>query len=184
MRSLFTKYKSVIRFIVLFLGTYLVLTVFYSIYLNLSKGGNYAPDFITNLVAKQSSAVINSFGYSAEVIPHDRVPTMKLIVNGKYLAHIIEGCNSVSVIILFIAFIIAFSQRLRKTLLFILSGAVIIYTVNILRIAILAIALFNYPQYREVLHTVIFPGLIYGMVFILWMIWVRTIKVNETAKNE
>lgn len=183
MKDLFRKYKSVIRFVVLFLGTYLILTLAYSLYLHLSKGSSYPPDYITNLVAKQSSNLLNDFGYEAEVVPHETQPTMKLFVENQYLARIIEGCNAVSIIILFIAFIVAFAENLRKTLLFIFAGAVLIYAVNIIRIAILAMALHKYPNYETVLHGVVFPGIIYGMVFLLWMLWVRMLS-NRSRSNE
>tara|TARA_R110000787_G_scaffold96415_8_gene199839 strand:- start:1460 stop:1891 length:432 start_codon:yes stop_codon:yes gene_type:complete len=135
--------------------------------------GNYYPDFITNLVAKQSSELISSFGYEAKVMPHDTETSMKLYINQTYLARIVEGCNAVSIIILFIAFIISFAEKLKKTLLFLFAGGALIYAVNILRIAILAIAIYKYPEYTETLHEVVFPAIIYGMVFLLWMIWVR-----------
>ena len=83
------------------------------------------------------------------------------------------GCNALSIIILFVSFIIAFAQRFKKTLFYIFAGVVIIYSVNILRITILAIALYNYPEYQHMLHGAVFPGIIYGMVFLLWLIWVQ-----------
>ena len=168
---------------VLFLGTYFLLTVLYALYLQVSKGGSYPPDYITHLVAKQSSTLINSFGYDASVVPHEAQPTMKLFVEGFYLARIIEGCNAISVIILFIAFVMAFAQRFRKTLFFILAGAVIIYTINILRIAILAIALYRHPEYEQTLHGVVFPGIIYGIVFLLWMLWVRIVSKGKEGTD-
>ena len=183
MKALFYKYKSVLRFVLLFLGTYLLLTILYALYLQLSKGGSYPPDYITHLVAKQSSTLINGFGYDANVIPHETQPTMKLFVEGQYLAQIIEGCNAISIIILFVAFVVAFAQRFRKTLFFILAGTVIIYSVNILRIAILVIVLYRYPEYEHTLHGVIFPGIIYGIVFLLWMLWVRIISKGKEGAD-
>ncbi|MEM7187791.1 MAG: exosortase family protein XrtF [Bacteroidota bacterium] len=183
MKQLILKYKSVIRFVALFLGSYLVLTGAYALYLHLSKNGSYPPDLVTNLVARQSSQLIESFGYEAAIVPHESQPTMKLFVEREYLARIIEGCNAVSIIILFIAFIIAFAEKWKKTLLFIFAGAVLIYGVNVIRIALLAIALYTYPQHEHVLHGVVFPGIIYGMVFLLWMLWVRTVSRTKQAKT-
>ena len=181
MKDLFVKYRSVVRFIVLFLGSYLVLTGLYAGYLHLSKSGNYPPDYITNLVARQSSTLIGSFGYDAAIVPHEAQPTMKLFVEGQYLARIIEGCNAVSIIILFIAFVIAFAENLKKTALFIFAGAVLIYAINVIRITILAIALYKYPDQENLLHGVVFPGIIYGMVFVLWMLWVRMLSKKKSA---
>lgn len=144
-------------------------------------GGNYYPDFVTNLVAKQSSAVISGFDYQSEVVPNQTEPNMILYVNGTYLARIIEGCNSISIIILFMSFIIAFAQNRKKTIVFLFAGAVIIYAFNIFRIVVLSILLYEYPQYSNVLHTVVFPGIIYGIVFLLWMIWVQLL--NPVKQN-
>ena len=173
MKQLFRKYKSVLLFLLLFLGSYVVLSVLYGFYLHLSKNGTYAPDFITNLVAKQSRAVIQTFGYAAQVLPHPNQPSMKLFVEGRFLARIVEGCNAVSIIILFVSFIIAFAQGYKKTCLYLFAGVVIIHAINIVRIALLAIALYEFPEYQHILHGVVFPGIIYALVFFLWIVWVR-----------
>ena len=179
MKSLFIKYKSVIKFILTFLLVYILLSVIYKLYLQYSDGSKFYPDYITNLVAIQSELLLNSFGYETQVLPHPDEPTMKLILNGQYLGRIIEGCNSVSVIVLFLSFIVAFSGEFKTTFFYILAGSVLIYTVNLLRIVILTLGLYHYPQYADVLHTVIFPGIIYGMVFLLWIFWVnRFSKLN------
>lgn len=108
---------------------------------------------------------------------------MKLLINDHYLARIVEGCNALSVMALFAAFIVAFHQRLKSTLLYIIVGAVLIYCANLFRIVLLAIALYEYPQYEEFLHGVLFPAIIYGMVFLLWVVWVRRIP-EKTVEDE
>ena len=160
-----------------------MLLFLYSLYLNGSKGGTYQPDFITNLVANQSKAIISSFGYIVEVVPHSSQTSMQLFINSQYLAEIIEGCNSISIVILFISFIIAFAQKFKTTFFYLLAGCVLIYGVNLIRIAILAIALYKYPQHQEFLHSIVFPAIIYGMVFLLWVYWVRLISKTK-VKNE
>lgn len=151
----------------------MVLTFGYKMYLDMSDESKFYPDYVTNVVAKQSAFVIDILGYEAEIFPHPDEPSMKLIVNSKFIARIVEGCNSVSVIILFVSFIIAFAGRIRETIIYVLLGSVLIYIVNLIRIAILSIGLYEYPLRKELLHTVIFPMIIYGMVFILWMFWVN-----------
>jgi len=123
-------------------------------------------------VAKQSEALISSFGYNAQILPHQSELSMKLIVNDVYLARIVEGCNAISIIILFASFVLSFFGKLKLTLLYLLAGAVIIYAMNIIRIAILAIGIYEYPGYTDFLHSIIFPLIIYGTVFILWLVWV------------
>ncbi len=179
MKELFRKYTAVLRFISLFLGTYFLLSLLYGGFLQLSKSGVYHPDYITHLVAEQSETLINEMGYTSKVLADPDYPGMQLFINDVMVGQIIEGCNSISVIILFIAFVISFAQNWKKTLLFLLGGAVLIYAVNLIRIAILAIALYQFPRYQEILHTVVFPGIIYSMVFLLWVLWVRSLPKNE-----
>ncbi len=173
MKELIVKYKSVIKFILTFLLVYAVLTFSYKLYLDASDGSKYYPDYLTNLVAKQSQSVLQTMGYDATIAKHPNEPSMKLIINNKFVARVVEGCNSVSIIILFISFIIAFAGKFKTTLFYILAGSVLIYAVNLFRIAILSVGLYHYPWRKEILHTVIFPLIIYGMVFLLWMFWVN-----------
>ncbi|MBT8258927.1 MAG: exosortase family protein XrtF [Bacteroidia bacterium] len=179
MKSLFKTYRSVVYFILTFLGVYLVLTLAYKTYLDWSDGSSYYPDYITNLTARQSEALIDTIGYDAQIIEHPNEPSMKLIINNKYVARVIEGCNSISIIILFISFIVAFRDTARKTIIYLLAGSTLIYSVNLIRIVILSVGLYHYPWRREILHTVIFPLIIYGMVFLLWMFWVRRFTISR-----
>lgn len=158
-----------------------MLSYSYKLYLDYSDGSKYYPDYLTNLVAKQTQALLETVGYSTTIEPHSNEASMKLIINNKFVARVVEGCNSVSVIILFLSFIIAFADKFKTTALYIFVGSVLIYTVNLIRIVILSIGLYHYPWRREILHTVIFPLIIYGMVFLLWMFWVNRFSKIKTA---
>jgi len=107
------------------------------------------------------------------ITPHQKELSMKLIVNEVYLARIVEGCNAVSVMILFTSFILAFFGRWKITLLYIVFGCLCISAMNIARIAVLAAGLYEFPENSDFLHSVIFPLIIYGTVFILWVLWAR-----------
>ena len=182
MLELIKKYKPVIRFIITFLSVYIVLAVVYKLYLDYSDGSKYYPDYLTHTVAKQSQDILNTFGYDTKIEPHPDEPTMKIVIRDKYVARVVEGCNSISIIILFISFVIAFSGKFKTTLFYLLAGSTLLYVVNLIRIAILSVGLFHYPWRREILHVVIFPAIIYGMVFLLWMFWVNRFS-NLNKKN-
>ena len=129
----------------------------------------------------QVENIVQGFQVESKVIASQNEPIMQLWVKGAWVGKIVEGCNAMSVIILFSAFIIAFAKRWKKTLLFIIAGSILIYTVNLIRISILAIALYEYPQHQELLHSVVFPGIIYSMVFVLWIVWVRNYQAKKKA---
>ena len=173
MLSLFRKYRLVLRFIFIFLGSYFLFSSLYNAYLILYDTEQPVPDALTQLVARQSGALMQSFGYEVDVIMHSTGLSMKLMVEDVFLAGIVEGCNSASIIILFTSFILAFFGKPLMTLMYILAGSVIIYVANILRIVILAVSIYEYPKYSGLMHSIFFPLAIYGTVFILWIIWVR-----------
>lgn len=173
MLRLFYKYRLVLRFIFVFLGSYFLFSSLYNAYLILYDSGVPVPDPLTQLVARQSGEIMESLGYEVEVVMHYTGLSMKLMVEDYFLAGIVEGCNSASIIILFTSFILAFFGNPRLTLLYVLAGAVIIYAINLVRIVILAVGIYEYPQYSAFMHSVFFPLAIYGTVFILWLVWVR-----------
>ncbi|WP_241479981.1 exosortase family protein XrtF [Kordia jejudonensis] len=149
---------------------YIVLTFVYSLYLSNFEG---EPDGVTRIVADQTAYIIDLFGYNSQVAQHETEPTMKLLVNDAYVGRIVEGCNSISVLILFITFVIAFTGNFKNTLFFAIIGSVCVYLANLLRIVVLGIGLYRFPEYENILHHIVFPTIIYGMVFLLWMFWVK-----------
>lgn len=172
MRRLIQKYAPVIRFIFTFLGTYLLLALIYNLYLQNFDSSTWYPDYLTHLVAIQSEALVDAFGYESEIRSGYPEATMHLIVEDKFVARIIEGCNAASIIILFVSFMLAFMGKIKTTLLFTFAGSVIIYITNILRIAFMAIGIYEYPQHAHFLHSIAFPLVIYGAVFLLWVLWI------------
>ncbi len=169
------KQRNIVLFIVKFFATYFILFAIYSLYLQRtqSKEVLFSCSPITTLVAEQTEAVLTVFGYDAVHMQHEEEMSVKLLLNGNYTARVIEGCNSISVIILFLSFIVAFSGSLKATILFGIFGGVFIYIINVLRIAFLAVMLYQYPAEQELLHNIIFPAIIYGTIFLLWVLWVH-----------
>ena len=180
MKNLLLQYKPFLLFLGKFIVSYLILTLVYQSYLNRFDEKKVEVDSFTQLVAVQSALVLSWFDSNSYTMPHQTEPTVKLFYKGKYISRIIEGCNALSVIILFISFIIAFTGKLKKTILFILFGVILIHILNIGRIALLCMALYNFPQYENLLHGVIFPLVIYGVVFLLWVIWVNKYSLYAT----
>lgn len=173
MKALLVKYKLVIKFILTFLLVYVALSLGYKFYLQFSDGSLYYPDYLTHLVAVQCQDLLQTLGCQVEIIPHDSEPSIKVILNGIYLSRIIEGCNASSVIILFISFIVAFASDFKTTVIYMLLGSVLIYVVNLMRIVIINLGLYYYPEYESILHEIVFPVIIYGMMFLLWVFWVN-----------
>ncbi|WP_284651468.1 exosortase family protein XrtF [Flavobacterium terrisoli] len=181
MKNLVLQYKPFLLFLGKFLLTYLVLTIIYQSYLNRFNVERNEIDSFSQLVANQTQSVLTLFDAGAYIESHGKEPSIKIIYKGKYISRIIEGCNALSVIILFISFVIAFTGEFKKTIIFILLGSVLIHILNIARIALLCVALYSFPEYEHILHGVIFPLIIYGIVFLLWVIWVNKFSLHATT---
>lgn len=89
------------------------------------------------------------------------------------LVLLIEGCNAISVMILFVAFVIAFKGKIQRYLWFIPLGITILYLANLIRIYLIGMIVLYLPDYVEWAHDYIFPGIIYGTTFLLWVVWVK-----------
>lgn len=164
------KYSAALGFVLRFILVYTALTALYNWYLA-SAAPN--PDGITSLVTAQSEWILEYSPYHIRMVLDDTEPFYKVIVNDTYTARIVEGCNSVSVLILFVTFIIAFRGSWKHTVLYSLGGIILLYFTNLFRIVVLTLLGFKYPEYTEILHQIVFPAIIYGAMFILWIIWVK-----------
>ena len=180
MREYFIKYRPFLQFLGVFLLSYLLLVGVYQLYLSQFDEAKFEVDGITQIVAEQTKTVLEVFGYEIDLSPSRNDPSVRVAVDSVPVVRIIEGCNAVSVMILFVAFILAFCKGFAKTFGFILAGLLIIHILNILRIAFLTIGIMKYPEYKHILHGVVFPLIIYGTVFLLWIVWVTKFTRNAT----
>ncbi|MEZ7504713.1 exosortase family protein XrtF [Flavobacterium sp. Arc2] len=180
MKKHFIHYKPFLLFLSKFFFTFIILTVLYQVFLSSFEDNRI--DSVTKLVARNTEQLLGLFHADITIEENTAETFIKLIYNNRYVARIIEGCNAISVIILFIAFVVSFSRKLKPTLLFIFGGSVVIYILNVIRIALLTVLIYYFPKQESLLHGVLFPLFIYGVVFILWVIWVR--KFSLYAKKD
>lgn len=172
-------------FLLKFFLSYGILFFGYSLFISAdtSISPHFSCDSITERVALDSSELIELFGYESSTVQSTYGLSMDLRINGKMIARVIEGCNAVSIMLLFIAFMIAFSNKIKTTVIYTISGIFILYLVNILRIALLTIGLYEVPQYGEVLHELVFPAILYGVTLSLWIVWIKKYAPKPKLKS-
>ncbi|WP_445719441.1 exosortase family protein XrtF [Flavobacterium sp.] len=183
MKNIFSQYKPFFVFLSKFLLFYVVFTFIYKVYLNQYNVTKNEVDFFTEVVAKQTVYLLNLFADTSHTFPHEFESSIKLFYNHKYVARVVEGCNAISVMILFAAFVFSFSTQWKKTSLYIGLGILLIHILNVVRIALLCYALYYYPDYEKILHGSIFPLFIYGVVFLLWILWITKFS-GYVKKNQ
>ncbi|OCB74485.1 exosortase family protein XrtF [Flavobacterium crassostreae] len=178
MKHYFIAHKLFLLFLAKFFLTYILLTVVYQLYLGGFQQNQI--DGITQLVSQNTQQLMRVLDMDVLVLK-DKGASVMVFYKQKYIARIIEGCNAISIIILFVSFIVAFSGKIKPTLLFICMGSLVIYGLNVVRIALLVVLLDAYPEQTAVWHGTIFPLFIYGVVFLLWVLWVT--KILDYAKK-
>lgn len=179
--DLLRKNRAFFIFLLKFGLTYLVLSGLYVLYLSQFDLDKYEPDGITRIVACQTRDLVTFFGEDAYTRPRYHENSFKFFIKDTAVARIVEGCNGVSVMILFASFIVAFSSTFKRTALYIVGGVILLHILNILRIALLCLSFYYYPQYNDVVHDILFPLFIYGVVFFLWIFWI--IKFSGYGKK-
>lgn len=181
LKNYFITYKPFLIFLGKFLLTYLLLITVYQFYLSQFDVKKNEIDGFTQIVSDQTEAVLLFFDYKLETAPNLNEPAVNFKLNQRPIIRIVEGCNALSVIILFVSFIVAFSGKIKQTVLFIVFGSLFVHVLNISRIAALCVLLYDHPEQLHLLHGVIFPLIIYGAVFVLWIIWMN--KFSTYAKE-
>jgi exosortase family protein XrtF len=182
LKKYFILYKPFLLFLGKFLLTYLLLTFAYESYLSQYDVKKFEVDGFTESVAKQAKDALVFFKFDASIAPNPKEASVDFSYNSKIIARIIEGCNGLSVIILFVSFIIAFSGKIKPTILYLIGGSLLVHILNVFRISFLCLLMYYFPSQQHLLHGVIFPLFIYGVIFILWIIWVNTFS-KYASKN-
>jgi exosortase family protein XrtF len=166
----FKEFKPTVYFLGKFVGLYIVLNLFYGWYIT---SYHPAPDPITQIVSGQSAGIVTIFGTEVTIRDSSTKPTTTLYCDGKRIISVYEGCNGINVMIVFIAFVIAFGPFGKKMLWFIPLGFVLIHLINLGRITLLFWVARNIPDYMYFTHKYFFTAIIYVAVLILWVWWVK-----------
>lgn len=178
---MFNDFKPVLKILLRFIIIYVVMVFGYQFYLN--QFHHLGLDPISKWVSEQAVFVQKLFGYPSQMVQGTaEQETAWFYVAGKYVSRMVEGCNAISVMILFLAFVFAFFKG-AKTFVFAGLGLLFLHVMNVLRIAGLNILLREMPQYSKIGHDYFFPAIIYGSVVILWMIWIKFFALKKITNE-
>jgi exosortase/archaeosortase family protein len=84
---------------------------------------------------------------------------------------IIWGCSGIKQIFIFTMILLFSYGSLKDKLWFIPLGILICYSVNILRILLLSLISYAYPEQVNFFHDYIFKYVFYGIIFLIWLVW-------------
>lgn len=173
------EFKPAILFLVKFISLYLIGNIAYGLYITYFLP---FPDPVTSWVTDQSSAILHVFGYNTQTSLQIGKPNVLVSLGGRSIIAVFEGCNGLNVMIIFIAFLIAFGPLNRKLAWFIPVGLVVIHAANLVRIIVLFFIALSFPDYLYFLHKYFFTAFLYLVVFIFWYFWVSRMQpVKKTS---
>lgn len=166
MKDFLPVLKILLRFVII----YIFLVLLYQFYLNAYT--DEVVDPFTRWVAEQVALVQGFSGFPTVLVDSFKQHSVYFLTGGMYTTRMVEGCNVISVAVLFTAFIFAFYKG-AKTFLFAVGGILLLHILNVLRIAFLNIIYLKYSRYEKIAHDYLFPAIIYGGVIILWLVWIQ-----------
>lgn len=174
-------FKPVLTILLRFLGIYIVLVLLYQWYLNQYAGLGLDP--ISRKIAGQIGFVQNACGYPTQLVPAPNNDAIWFRITEVWTSLMVEGCNAISVMILFLAFIFAFYKG-YQTFIFAFVGLILLHIMNILRIVLINIVILKMPEnYTKIAHDYLFPAIIYGSVVLLWIVWIKFFVFKNEEKH-
>lgn len=93
-----------------------------------------------------------------------------------------DNCNGYKLFSIFAIFIIAFPGSKLSKLWYIPFGILVIHLANVFRIIALFIISDYHPEWLDFNHLYTFTAFVYGVIFLLWIIWVK--KYGDKLKVE
>ena len=100
-------------------------------------------------------------------------PSVDITYLGTTAVTLFEGCNGIAVMILFLAFVVAFKGKWLDLAWFAPLGLLVIHVFNLARLSILIVLAQQQSEFFHFVHKYLFTLIIYSAVFLLWVLWVK-----------
>lgn len=165
MQSSASDSRQLRRFLLTAAGLYLIWFFGYERWL---KPTGQLDEALSLNMAAVSAAALRGVGLEAGAT--ERV----VLLAGRPAVWVGDPCNGLVLYALFAGFVLAFpGGGWRRKLPFMAAGMAAIYALNVLRVGALAL---NHQYARATVdfnHHYTFSFVVYGCIFLLWMIWIR-----------
>ena len=172
LNTLFRK-SELSRFLFFVVGGYFIWLLLYElVILPFTKIDEYLIHFLVQLSAKILCFFGNVITLNEGSFSHT------IVMDGKYSVFVSPNCDALSVVAVFIIVTLSFSGRKKALLYFIPFGAMVIETINLLRIVGLSLIHRFYPGWLKFNHDYTFTIVVYAVVILLWWWWFQKMNVK------
>ncbi len=163
-----------LKFVLTALG---IFVVWYIVYEKWLLPDGRLDEWLSLNIIGNSAGIIQWFGYDVYTVN-------RIIGIGEYSGiEVVDGCNGISAIGLFLGFILAFPGPWKNRLSFSVMGIGIIYIINVLRIITLTITKVEWPAFFDFTHDYSTTTIFYISIFFLWMIWVNYNSLPQNSSD-
>lgn len=169
------------RFLKFLITSSLVYALLYFIYEFIIKKQTFIDQHFIAFIINSSESILQLFNYKTFKVLSDN-DFQVIGIDGSSGVWIGAACNAVTLFFLFSVFVLAYPGHQKNKLWYVPIGILSIHFLNILRVLALALIAFYKPDLLEFNHTYTFTFIIYGYIFLLWMIWVN--KYSDKTANE
>lgn len=130
--------------------------------------------WLIDRITAQAGTLLQWLGY--DLLPEPAGETNRYIgVQGGSFLWIGDRCDGLSVMVVFALFIVAFPGPWRHKAWYIPLGVGIIHLANVLRVVALCIVVTIDYELLNFQHDYTFQIVVYGLVLLLWFLWVKRI---------
>ena len=163
-----------LKFVLTALG---IFVVWYIVYEKWLLPDGRLDEWLSLNIIGNSAGIIKWFGYDVYTVN-------RIIGIGEYSGiEVVDGCNGISAIGLFLGFILAFPGPWKNRISFSVMGIGIIYLINVVRIVTLTITKVEWPTFFDFTHDYSTTTIFYISIFILWMIWVNFNSLPQRSSD-
>jgi exosortase family protein XrtF len=166
--------KDLTRFIATSLGIFIAWYLLYDLWILPDGRVDHA---LSLHIISVTQALLGLFGI--EALQSGRV----IWLEGANGIEMVDGCNGIEALGLFVGFVIAYKGTWKNRAWFIPLGLFLIYAVNILRIVVLTITQLHAPAIFDVTHDYSTTAIFYIVIFAMW-VWWSNLENDERSNVE
>lgn len=130
-------------------------------------------------IARAGVVALRVLGFDAAL---DTANPQLVLMNGVAAVVVFPACNGLVLYAVFSGFVLAFPGSWWRKAWFIPAGIALIWCLNVLRVAALAINHHYAHQSVNFNHHYTFNFVVYGCIFGLWMLWARRLSSHSVAR--
>jgi exosortase family protein XrtF len=111
-------------------------------------------------------------------------PLEDVYFNQRNVVSIEDPCNALELFVLYAGFIICMPASLWRKIFFIVGGILLIHIINVIRCAVVAYTIIYNPKYADFAHHYVFTFIVYALIIVLWLIFVKKLKIAHAETEQ